>query len=65
MALMLLDVLDLTLVLTSELLLVRCKLACSLACKDSDKAWPKAHLQTDQTHKRDEPVKCHWNGTAA
>ena len=38
MVLMLLDVLDLTLVSTSELLLVRCKLACSLACKDSDKA---------------------------
>ena len=38
MCLMLLDVLDLTLALTSELLLVRCKLACSLACKYSDKA---------------------------
>ena len=38
MVLMLLDVLDLTLVLTSELLFVKCKLACSLACKDSDKA---------------------------
>ena len=38
MVLMLLDVLDLTLILTSELLLVRCKLACSLACEDSDKA---------------------------
>ena len=38
MCLMLLDVLDLTLVLTSELLLVRCKLACSLACKFPAKA---------------------------
>ena len=38
MVVMLLDALDLTLILTSELLLVRCKLACSLACKDSDKA---------------------------
>ena len=38
MCLMLLDVLDLTLVLTSELLLVGCKLACPLACKDSYKA---------------------------
>jgi hypothetical protein len=33
-----LDVLDLTLALTSEFLLVRCKLACSLACKFPDKA---------------------------
>ena len=38
MVLMLLDVLDLTLALTSEFLLVRCKLACSLACKFPDKA---------------------------
>ena len=38
MCLMLLDLLDLTLALTSEFLLVRCELACSLACKDSDKA---------------------------
>ena len=38
MCLMLLDVLDLTLVITSEFLLVRCKLACSLACKFPDKA---------------------------
>ena len=38
MCLMLLDVLDLTLVLTSEYLFVRCKLACPLACKHSDKA---------------------------
>ena len=38
MFLMPLDVLDLTLVLTSELLLVKCKLACSLACKLPDKA---------------------------
>ena len=38
MVLMLLDVLDLTLVLTSELLLVKCRLACSLACELQDKA---------------------------
>ena len=38
MVLMLPDVLDLMLVLTSELLLVGCEPACSLACKDSDKA---------------------------
>ena len=38
MVLMLLDVLDLTLVLRSEFLLVSCKLACSLACKFPDKA---------------------------
>ena len=38
MVLMLLDVLDLTLVITSEFLLVRCKLVCSLAFKCPDKA---------------------------
>ena len=38
MCLMLLDVLDLTLVLTSEFLLVRCNHACPLACEHSDKA---------------------------
>ena len=38
MVLMLLDVVDLTLVLRSEILLVKCKLACSLACKRPDKA---------------------------
>ena len=38
MCLMLLDVLDLTLALTTEFLLVRCKLACPLACKYPDKA---------------------------
>ena len=38
MCLMLLNVLDLTLAVTSDFSLVRCKLVCSLACKLSDKA---------------------------
>ena len=65
MCLMLLDVLDLTLALTSEFLLVRCKLACSLACKFRDKAQPKAHLQTEPTHKKDGSVGCRKPATAA
>ena len=49
MCLMFLMCLSVTLVVMSELLLVRCTLASSLACKDRNRALPKAHLKNSTT----------------
>ena len=55
MCLYVLDALDLTLALTSEFLLVRCKLACSLACKMSRQGLAKGPLgNRPATNKKNE-----------
>ena len=54
MCLMFLMCLSVTLVVARELLPVSCKLACSLACKDRNKARPRAHLKNSTATNRND-----------